>query len=363
MWYWDAFTRQEIFDRLRYLQPSKSFREAYQYNNVMYMTAGVLLERIAGCTWEAFVRDRILMPLDMNRSNTDVKDSQKDENFAQPYREKDGKIERVPFCNLSVIGPAGSINSSVEEMTRWLILNLNGGRYNGRQIISEDALKRVHAPHTATGFDRHFVPMEFGFDEVGYGLYGLGWQVNHYRGRLNLSHSGGIDGFRAYVSLLPSEKIGVVALANREMPLPFIVTSYLFDRLLDLEPLPWHQRHKDKQAADLKAESEKETKTERIEGTQPSHPLADYAGTYEHPGYGKFVITSEESGLKARFNDALNFTGEHIHYDVFEWTDEVRESKRRATFSSDTKGRVDQFSIALEDAVAPIVFTRVSEEI
>jgi hypothetical protein len=203
--------------------------------------------------------------------------------------------------------------------------------------------------------------MEFGFDEVGYGLYGLGWQVNHYRGRLNLSHSGGIDGFRAYVSLLPSEKIGVVALANRPMPLPFIVTSYVFDRLLELEPLPWHQRHKDKQAADLKTEAEKEPQPERIEGTQPSHPLADYAGTYEHPGYGKFVVNQDESGLKACFNDALNFTGEHVHYDIFEWTERFRQSKHRGSFSTDLQGNVDRFLMGMEEAVAPTVFTRASK--
>ena len=129
MWYGAPYTRQEIFDRLQYLEPSKDFRAVWQYQNLMYMTAGYLAGQIAGCDWEAFVRQRILDPLDMHSSNFSVDASQQAPNFAIPYNEKDDVVRPIPFRNIDAVGPAGSINSSVSEMARWLLLNLDKDKH------------------------------------------------------------------------------------------------------------------------------------------------------------------------------------------------------------------------------------------
>src|SRR5215813_2141415 len=100
-------SRKWLVERLAYLEPSADLREKFQYNNLMFLTAGYLSEVITGKTWEENVRERILDPLGMARTNFSVLDSQKDQDFAQPYRKREGKVEKMPFRVISNMGPAG----------------------------------------------------------------------------------------------------------------------------------------------------------------------------------------------------------------------------------------------------------------
>jgi CubicO group peptidase (beta-lactamase class C family) len=151
VWYGNyTASRKEFVSRLAYLQPSAGFREIYQYNNLMYLTAGYLIEVLTGKKWEEVVRDMIFEPLGMSRTNISVVDSQKDKDFAQPYLEREGKIEKVPFRNLTNMGPVGSINSSVNEMSKWIMVHLNNGKYRGRQFRDKyQPHLRSHRPTTA----------------------------------------------------------------------------------------------------------------------------------------------------------------------------------------------------------------------
>src|SRR5215510_14410117 len=124
VWYGSPLSRKEIFERLRYLEPSQPLHAKFQYNNMMFMTAGVLVERISGATWEDFVRKKILDPLEMKTSNFSVNDSRKATDFSLPYGEVKDEIKEIPFRNIDAVGPAGSINSSVNEMSRWLLMQL-----------------------------------------------------------------------------------------------------------------------------------------------------------------------------------------------------------------------------------------------
>ncbi len=175
VWYGSPLSRREIFDRLRHLEPSKPLHAKYQYNNLMFLTAGVLIERISGATWEDFVRKKILDPLEMKTSNFSVNDSQKIADFSLPYGENKSEVKEIPFRNIDTIGPAGSINSSVNEMSRWLLMQLGKGKYNGRQIISEKGLAETHTPQIVAGGDLKY-------DESFYSSYAIGWSVTSYEG-------------------------------------------------------------------------------------------------------------------------------------------------------------------------------------
>ena len=113
LWYNASLSRRQIVDRLPYLEPSETFRSKFQYNNLMFLTAGYLVERLTGRSWEDAVRARIFTPLGMTGSNFSVNDSQKAADFATPYDERDDKVVAIPFRDISTIGPAGSINSNV----------------------------------------------------------------------------------------------------------------------------------------------------------------------------------------------------------------------------------------------------------
>lgn len=176
MWVDTDFTRKEMFDRLRYLRPSKPFRSNYQYQNLMFMTAGYLAGQIAGMTWEFLVKQKILGPLGMNHSNFSVNDSQNSENFALPYVRVDEEVKNVPFRNVDEVGPAGSINSNVEEMIRYVQFHITKGRYGGKQLLSQHCAEQMQTPQMV-------IPGAIQYDELGHNSYGMGFFVTTYRGQ------------------------------------------------------------------------------------------------------------------------------------------------------------------------------------
>jgi len=364
MWYNSAFTRQEIFDRLQYLAPSKDFRTFFQYQNIMYMTAGYLVGELAETSWEEFVQERILNPLEMTSTNFSVVQSQAAADFALPYREKDDKIEQIPFHNIDAAGPAGSINATVNDIAKWIMLHLDKGKYKEQQIISAGNLTQMHIPQMVI---QETVPALAAFakyDEVGYASYGLGWFVQPYRGYNLVHHGGNIDGFSALVSFMPKENIGIVVLTNRSgNPLSTIISYNIYDRLLGLDEIPWSNRIKEevtKQKEAIDKAKEKST-AERKSETNPSHAFVDYTGDYQHPGYGVISVAMKDDNLVATYG-TLDFTVAHYHYDVFEMTYKQFDLSIKATFFTDVKGKIDRLAIPLEPAVEDIVFTKMPDK-
>jgi CubicO group peptidase (beta-lactamase class C family) len=360
MWYNSEFTRQEIFDRLRYLAPNKDFRTYFQYQNLMYLTAGYLVGQLSEGSWEAFVQERIFAPLGMVNSNFSVEVSQQNPNCSLPYQKKDDEIEPIPFRNIDTVGPAGSINSNVVDMANWLVLHLGDGTFQGQRVISQSNLEQMHTPQmviqSMPGMDIYAKQ-----PEIGHISYGMGWFIQHYRGHKMVHHGGNIDGFSAMVSFLPEQGIGAVVLSNlNSSQLPMVLCLNVFDRLLGMEQLNWSERIKtemDTLEQAMEASKEKSAE-ERKTDTAPSHPLGDYAGEYEHPAYGVLAVTQDGDQLVAHYNQ-MDFAMEHYHYDVFDLEYEQFEMVIKATFWLDVKGNVSQVSAPLEPMVEPILFTRV----
>jgi len=363
MWYNTSFSRKEVFDRLRYLRPNKDFRTAWQYQNLMYMTAGYLVEALTGRSWEEFVIERIFQPLGMERSNLSVDVSRQSSDIALPYKEKDedgdgaGAPEEIPFRNLDTVGPAGSINSSIEDMTRWLLLHLEEGKHGDRRIVSEHGIGQMHAPQMVM-MDGIGIPTRY--PEAPQASYGMGWFVQPYRGHNLIHHGGNIDGFSALVSFLLRERMGVVVLTNGNgNPVPYILSLNIYDRLLGLDQAPWNSRYNEDRARAreaVKAGKEQNT-ADRKEGKGPSHDLDEYAGEYEHPGYGVMSIATSGDGLTATYN-GLDFKMTHYHYDVFELTYEIFDLRLKVVFSTNAKGDVASLALPLEPAASDIEFTR-----
>ncbi len=359
LWYSSDFTRKDIFERLQYLDMSKDFRSAYQYNNLMVMTAGYLAGEVSGGSWEKLVRETIFTPLDMAASNFDDADSQKSEDYALPYAEVKGAIKPIPFKPVHAIGPAGGINSNLDEMLHYTLMLLANGKYGDKRIVSESALKEIQSPQTVMGTSPRFT-------ELGYPAYGMGWVVQAYRGHNYIWHNGGIDGFYSLVCLLPNDNIGLVILTNRLGHSASEVIAYsIFDRLLHLEPLPWGERFealeaKGKQAA---AEEEKQAVADRKPGTHPSHELREYAGTYENPGYGTARVTFANGKLSFALN-TLSAPIEHYHYDVFMTPndDENMLALTKLRFNTGSNGEIESLAIPLQPDVADIVFRRIEEK-
>lgn len=365
LWYGSSMTRKELVERLAYLEPSADFRALYQYNNLMYATAGYLIEQVTGQTWEEFVAARIFKPLGMRSSNTAIEASLAADDYALPYEEKKGEVEEVPFySNFQAMGPAGGISTNLEDMEHWLRFQLNEGKHGETQLLAAEHLMQNHTPHTVIPAGGA-VPMGK-YPEVANWCYGQGWFVGSYRGHRMVQHGGSIDGFMAEVALLPDEHIGVAVFTNHGNTfVPYIIAFTACDRLLGAEKADWNVRLP-KEFAELKAQGEKQLaelqKAEpAIPGTHPSHPLHAYCGRYEHPGYGVVTVSQVEDRLQWTYND-IPSPLTHIHYDIFEMTLERFEFKAKVSFATSEKGDIESLAVKLEPTVKAQVFTRMPEK-
>jgi CubicO group peptidase (beta-lactamase class C family) len=359
VWYNNPETRAGLLERLRYLEPNQDLREQFQYQNLMYMTAGLLVEELTGASWEQAVRARLLDPLGMPRTNFTVREMGDSSDGAAGHDLREDELQVIPYRDITTMGPAGSINSNPAEMTRWLLLHLGDGTLDGERILDEANLRLMHTPQVSL---KSFPAKQ----DILLTSYGPGWFIDAYRGLYRVHHGGNIDGFSALVTLLPFEDVGIVVLANRNATsLPELVTRTIIDRVTGLEPQPWiPDGLAEYQAAKQMAEEAEEKAAEtRIEGTSPSHPLADYAGRYEHPGYGTMEIVREGEQLSVRFHE-LEAPLEHWHYDVFRAgeADDPALEKTQFQFRNDASGYVAELVVPLEPLVDPIVFERQPDE-
>jgi CubicO group peptidase (beta-lactamase class C family) len=356
VWYNNfAASRESLVRKLAYLEPTADLREKYQYNNLMYLTAGYLTEAITGKSWEDAVRDRVLNPLGMKRTNFSVSDSQKDSDFAQPYAKRGDKIEKLPFRPITNMGPAGSINSSVNEMARWVIAHLNNGKYGDKKIAEAATVDDMHRPYMTTGASSEF-------PEIVGGEYALGWFVDTYRGHRRVQHGGNIDGFSANVVLFPKDGVGMVVLTNLNgTPLRDLITQVAADRLFKLPQVDWIAQSAARRAAVEKAgrEGEKKKEVTRVQGTQPSHKPEDYVGDYEHPGYGVLKVEMRDGKLEATFNNIATPL-EHWHYDTFNGgrAKDPTFNNMKYSFQTDVNGYVAKVAAQFEASIKEIVFAK-----
>jgi CubicO group peptidase (beta-lactamase class C family) len=353
-WVGTPWTRSELFERIRHLEPSKSFRSTYQYNNLMFMVAGVLIERLADCSWESFVTERITRPLGMDSVTFSNVDMARSENHALGYDRRGKRIVHVPHENTVPVGPAGSMNASLADMCRWVAMNLNRGRSGRRRIVNTDALAVTHTPQTVYQNDD-----EPRYAELLDPAYAMGWTVQPYRGRRQIAHSGCVDGFNARTSFLPDDGFGVVVLTNvTNSPLLRIISYNVYDRMLGLDPVSWGTRFRKQEQAKRRATRARSRRRSRT-GTRPSVPLADYAGRYENPGYGTMEVRMNGKRLQAVYN-GITRSLQHEQFDQFgmvfrgTWPG----PNRRVVFRIDEAGRVGSLAAALQEGVADIVFIR-----
>jgi len=358
IWILSSRSRDEYFHRLRYLEPNAGFREIFQYNNYMYMVAGILIGRLGGGSWEKFVAERIFKPLGMEHSNFSVTESQKANDFSQPYMTFTGEPVKVPFRNVDAFGPGGAINSNIEDMTKWVLLNLNKGKAGARQLVSEASLAQTHLPNMVIRD-----PLDAKLTQSP--MYGQGWFISDYRGHRLVEHRGDIDGFSALVSLLPERNTGVVVLSNSLGNLGYVIARDIYDRLLGLEAQDWNSYYKKLLAEIMEflaaySGAQEEPKPD----TSPSLPLSDCAGVYEHPAFDRAVVTVGNDKLTVKFQSGLTSELEHFHFDVFKGTtSDFYLPVIHVRFHPGVSGDVESFSMPLGSDVPDIVFRRVKEEL
>lgn len=346
LWYGTENSREEILRRTRFIKPTWSLRSNFGYQNLMYLAAGQVVEKVTGKTWDQFVAERIFAPLGMNASSTSITAFKNGDNVSTPHSKIDDKIVAIPWRKIDNIGPAGSINSSVTDVAQWIRLQLGQGTFDGKKVFGPAVAKEMHTPQTV-------IRLEGGqaltYPEAHFLNYGIGWFLSDYKGRKVVEHGGAIDGMRAEVALVPEEKLGVVVLTNLggsvvSMPLLYRV----IDAYIGAPQKDWSAQilKSYKTMLDQATAAAKRAEGDRVAGTKPSHELSDYAGTYSSDLYGDVKITEEDGKLGFRFGPAFVGTMEHWHYDTFRVTfNGPGAQKAPVSFGLNVQGKVDTLTL------------------
>ena len=370
---WYTFTtssRDSLLQRIQYMEPTAGVKERWQYNNFMFLLQGMVSEKLTGQKWEQNIRARILGPLNMQRTNFSVLDLAKDDDGSLGYYVKnDTAIKKINYYLIDAMGPAGSINSCVSEMANWVITWINGGKFNGKEIVPESFVQDAISSQMiiSGGLPEKDIP------DVFFSNYGFGWFLASYRGHYRVEHGGNIDGFSASTCFFPTDSIGIVVLSNQNgSVVPSIVRNLIADKLLNLPYLDWSANRKkavDKAKA-VEADAKKNSGSMKKQGTKPSHPLKDYEGLYNNPGYGTIDVFSAGDSLFARVSQKI-FWLRHYHYDVFEplekdpreGIDTSAGGQLKIQFNMDINGDINSASAAFEPTLKAIEFMRKEKEV
>jgi len=359
IWFKSDFTRQELFGKLKYLEPEQPLRETFLYNNLMFSAVGQIIELKSGRTWEQFVKERIFTPLDMNSSTFTIADMLKSSDHGVAFREKRDSFElyKIPYYeDTAGVAPAGAVISNIEDLSHWLIALMNDGRYDGKQVLPPNVLKETVQP--AIGLPNALGESQ-GFWELLNPAYGMGRETAAYRGHLMTFHGGDLPGFHSQVSFMPNDHIGVIVLVltDHSAPLYNVITYNVYERLLGMDQTPWSERRLKQRLAAKKAGTEARAKAggDRVPNTKPSHVLSDYAAEYENPAYGIIKISLKEDQLQFGFHE-FDFPLNHFHYDRFDTPNDEQYGRFSVNFRTDPEGDISSMVISLDEAEQ--VFTR-----
>lgn len=365
-WYlFNTSSHDSLMKRIRYQEPSAGLREKWQYNNFMFLLQGVISEKMWGHSWEENIRTQLLDPLGMKRTTMDFDAWKNDADASKGYIvKKDSFIKAVDYYNINGMGPAGSINSSVTEMANWLTLWIQGGRFNGKEILPAGYVSQAASSQMVVGGS---LPDKENPD-IHLSNYGLGWFLLSYRGHYRVEHGGNIDGFSASTSFFPSDSIGIVVLSNQNASnVPAMARNIIADRMLGLSYINWSGIRK--KASDEAAAKQKkldgEKKPANIPGTKPSHPLVDYVGSYTNAGYGSMNVVKRGDSLFLYIpNDSAWLR--HYHYDVFDLVGYNKETHQidtsddagfRFTFQFAEGGEMQRLILPVEGTLKPLEFS------
>lgn len=315
--FWNTLlSRDEIMKRMRLLKPVQQFRQDYGYCNSCFLTAGQVIPRVTGFTWEDFVRDSIVRPLDMTETRLLSTDIGKQPNVAIPYTTSfTGTLQRVPYDNWNNLAPAAAIVSNVSDLAHWLQFQLDSGRWKGRQVLPWTVLQKTRDANIVVGSRRS------GAFPTHFRTYGLGLFATDYNGRQVYWHTGGAGGMVSNVCFVPEERLGIAILTNNDNQSFFEALRYqILDAYLNVPYVDRSQQFLPGFQHELSAQlKEINGWKARVKGAKPPLALAEYAGTYQNPLYGNIRIRTEGDSLVIHFSNHADLEASLKYMDNGEW--------------------------------------------
>lgn len=364
IWFQSDFNRKDLFDRMKYLEPSKPLRQDFIYNNLMYTAVGYGIELRTNKTWEAYIKEKIFSPLEMNNTVFSIEEMQKSDDYGVPYSEKRDTtlLYQIPLKEDGAgVGPAGSIITSLEELSHWVIALLNEGKYKDKQVFSKNIIDETMKP--GIGFKNQQLE-DKGYDEILNSVYGMGRSIEVYKGHVMTNHGGAMPGFYSQVIVMPYDDIGIItfSIGNHASLIGNTIAGYnLVDRLLGLEQTDWNGRLlKDFEARKkLGKEARGQEGFDRVPDTQPSHEIEDYVGSFANEAYGEFIVDYKRDSLFFNFRRTV-LPLYHYHYNRFDTPNDEDFGKWTVNFKVSPQGEIDKAVLSIDEG--QVVFVKKPDE-
>ncbi|MBE9664073.1 serine hydrolase [Mucilaginibacter myungsuensis] len=293
-------SRNDVISKMGLIKADYAFRTKWGYTNSAFLTAGEIIPRVTQQPWEAYVKAAIFAPLGMTNTLALSADLPKSLNRTVPHTLVDGRLVTIPYCQIDAMAPCGSISSSINDMSKWVMALLNDGKVGPRQIIPTAAIQATRQPQDIVGSVRHLN------GETNFQLYGLGWFIQDYANHRIVMHDGGVNGYVSSVTLVPQDKLGIIILTNTDQNSLYealrweIMDAYFKQPYRNYSEV-YLKRFKSGQAEDALAD--KKLRDTIALKRQPTFPLSAYTGSYDNTLYGKMTITigGDRDQLQLRF--------------------------------------------------------------
>ncbi|HKB79891.1 MAG TPA: serine hydrolase [Thermoanaerobaculia bacterium] len=345
LWDYTDWSREQVIRAIGKVPLTKSFRSAYQYQNIMFALAGEVVASASKMSWHDFIRTRIFEPLGMTESRSTMAEwNASPHTTGYRWDAAAGRMVVQPMRDYENIAPAGTVMSSARDMAQWLRFQLAGGVIDGKRLVSAEALNETHMPQTIIrleGLGKEAAP------QTNLEAYGMGWVVQDYRGQLLVSHAGGLNGFRSQVALLPGQNAGVVVLANAGRGFGVVaLRNLILDQILGAPRFDWNARllDLDQRGDRMEAEAKAKRDATRHAETRPSRELEAYTGTYSDAAYGAATVSLESGALVLHWN-RLNVPLTHFQYDTFEMIVPEEGLDELVQFQLGTDGNVQTMTL------------------
>ena len=318
----NSFTMKDIIHNLRYLKPVSGFRTKYDYDNLLYMVAGEVVARVSGKTWEEFAEERIMRPLGMSKSASSFNRLKDKSNVIGAHAVVDGKVKEIDRDRFEFGNSAGGINSSISEMSKWVIMQLQHGKYgDGKQLFSETVHEEMWTPQT-------IIPVRSpGIYNTHFSSYGLGWNLSDVMGYKQASHTGFVAGMVTQVTLIPELNLGIIVLTNQQIGAAFSsISNQIKDSYLGIKGKDRVKENADRMQSNLGSADEITTEAWKVSASAtPPANLNQFTGTYNDVWFGDITISVKNNKLFFASKRSPRISGELFYYKgntfLAKWTD------------------------------------------
>jgi CubicO group peptidase (beta-lactamase class C family) len=342
LWSWMTISGDRALYKMRNVEPAYSLRASFIYQNLMYLAAGKVLEKVSGKTWTSFLQERIYQPLGMKDSYPTFAMVKGKLNKADAHVKYEDEIIKINQLVADEIGPAGSMWASIDDMSKWVKFLLDKGQVNGDTLISAQNFNELFKPQQIVPAAA-FYPTQM-LTQPHWTTYGFGWFQHDYRGKMVQFHTGSLPGMVAIIGMIPEKNIGVYVMANLDhVELRHAIMYTTFDLFMDGRiTTDWSKDLKE--LYDKLGNANEPQEPKRVNDTKPS--IQNIAGVYQNNIFGRVEITGDGSNLHFNLNNTVKGNLEWWHYDTYQVSfDEKWYPKSMVSFRMDTAGEISYLEI------------------